>query len=252
MQLHDMTWPEVEAYLQHSDGLIIPIGSTEQHGPSGAIGTDAMVAEAVARECGVRAGCLVGPLLSLGVAEHHMGFPGTVSLRPSTLIALLRDYTDSLARHGFGRFFFINGHGGNIATLKAAFSEIQACRHTAASYQLAGVPRCTLANWYEVPAVVELRKQYYGDREGRHATPSEIAVVQYLRADLIRPEHLPPPGPVQGEVHGADDFRWKYPDGRIGSWPELATPEQGRALLEASVEGLVRRLRGFFAEDRQT
>lgn len=90
------------------------------------IGTDAMVADAIARETGRRADLLVAPLFSIGVAEHHMAFPGTLSLRPSTLIALLLDTLHSLAHHGFRRFFFINGHGGNIATLKAAFSEIHA------------------------------------------------------------------------------------------------------------------------------
>jgi creatinine amidohydrolase len=247
MQLHDQTWPEVEAYLRRSDGVIIPIGSTEQHGPSGVIGTDAMVAEAIARETGRRTDLLVGPVISIGAAEHHMAFPGTLSLRPTTLIALVRDYIHSLAQHGFRQFFFINGHGGNIATLKAAFSEI----HAEQRLEGTGLAlRCTLSNWYEVTEVVGLRKQYYGDREGRHATPSEIAVIQYLREDLIQAGTLPPPGPLQGEVQGADDFRAKYPDGRIGSWPDLATPAQGRALFEASAGGLAQRVQAFFAQGR--
>ncbi|WP_428609863.1 creatininase family protein [Sedimenticola sp.] len=245
MQLHDLTWPDVEDYLQRSDGLMIPIGSTEQHGPSGVIGTDAMVAKAIARETGVRSDLLVGPLLSIGVAEHHMAFPGTLSLRPSTLIALLQDYLHSLAQHGFRQFFFINGHGGNIATLKAAFSEIQTGERERGGQRPL---RCTLVNWYEVAEVVRLRKQYYGDQEGRHATPSEIAVIQYLRPDLIRKQPLPPPGPLQSEVQGAADFRAKYPDGRMGSWPDLATPAQGQVLFDAAVRGLAQQVPTFFSE----
>lgn len=245
MQLHDLTWPAVEAYLQHSDGVIIPIGSTEQHGPSGVIGTDAMVAEAIAQETGRRADLLVGPLLSIGVAEHHMAFAGTLSLRPSTLIALLQDYLHSLAHHGFRRFFFINGHGGNIATLKAAFSEF----HTGQRGRGGGRPLgCALVNWYEVAEVASLRRQFYADREGRHATPSEIAVIQYLRPDLMHDQPLPPPGPLQPEAQGADDFRAKYPDGRMGAWADLANPEQGEALFEAAVRGLMQQIPAFFAE----
>lgn len=95
--------------------------------------------------------------------------------------------------------------------------------------------------------MVRLRKQYYADREGRHATPSEIAVIQYLRPDLIHDQPLLPPGPLLSEVQGADDFRAKYPDGRMGAWSDLANPQQGQALFEAAVRGLVRQVPAFFS-----
>ena len=72
-------------------GIILPIGSTEQHGPTGAIGTDAITAESVAHEVSRRTGVLVSPTQPYGMAEHHMGFPGTMSLQPSTLLNLIHE-----------------------------------------------------------------------------------------------------------------------------------------------------------------
>ncbi len=126
MQLHLQTWPEVEAYLQTNRGIILPIGSTEQHGPNGLIGTDHLDAEFVAKGVGDRLGCLVAPTLTIGMSQHHLGFAGSITLRPSTLIALVGDVVHSLLRHGLERFLFINGHGGNVASLEAAFSELYA------------------------------------------------------------------------------------------------------------------------------
>ena len=123
IRLQLRSWPEVEEYLSRCKGVIVPLGSTEQHGPTGAIGTDALTAEAVALEVGRRSGVLVTPAQAFGMAEHHLGFAGTVSLQPSTLLAVLHDVVLSLAGHGFERIFVINGHGGNIATTKAAFAQ---------------------------------------------------------------------------------------------------------------------------------
>jgi len=86
MQLHLQTWPDVERYLARSQSIIIPIGSTEQHGPNGLIGTDALCAEAVAKGVGEKTESLVAPTISVGMAQHHLAFPGSMTLTPSTLI----------------------------------------------------------------------------------------------------------------------------------------------------------------------
>ena len=101
------TWVEVDDYLKHCKGIILPIGSIEQHGPTGAIGTDAMTAEAIALEVGRRTGVLVTPAQVFGMAEHHLGFPGTMSLKPSTLLDVIHDLVLSLASHGFEKIFLI-------------------------------------------------------------------------------------------------------------------------------------------------
>ena len=81
MQLQLATWAEVESYLKGSTGIVMPIGSTEQHGPNGLIGTDAICAEAIAEEIGNKTGALVAPTIAVGMAQHHMAFPGTMTLK---------------------------------------------------------------------------------------------------------------------------------------------------------------------------
>ena len=124
MRLQLMTWPEVQEYLATCQGIIVPIGATEQHGPIGLIGTDAICAEVLAWSVGDAAGAVVAPTLAVGMSEHHMAFPGSVTLRPSTLLQLIRDVVISLARHGFRRFWFLNGHGGNTPSVQAAFFQV--------------------------------------------------------------------------------------------------------------------------------
>jgi creatinine amidohydrolase len=244
MQLQLSTWPEVEAYLSRSRGIIVPIGSTEQHGPTGVIGTDAICAEVIARATGRQADALVGPTIPVGMAVHHMAFPGTITLQPSTLIRVVQDYVLSLARHGFERFLFVNGHGGNIATVNAAFYEIHA---EAAKLGLpqANRLRCRLTNWWSGDRVRALITERFGERDGSHAAASEISVTQHVDPAAIKRGRLDPPLAPSGRFDGPEDFRRRFPDGRIGSDPSLAAPEHGRDLVEAAVADLTAAYRAF-------
>ncbi len=248
MLLHLSTWKEVEAYLEHSQGIILPIGSTEQHGPTGLIGTDAICAEAIARGVGEATNALVGPTISVGMALHHTGFPGTISLQPSTLILLIRDYLTSLTRTGFTKFFFINGHGGNIHTLKAAFSESYAHLNDLHIPNGERV-QCRIANWFTCSCVYKLGKELYGNQEGSHATPSEVALTQYIYPDAIKQAPLSAEVPSGYPIYGAVNFRQRYPDGRMGSNPALATPGHGKLFYELSVKELTSTYLEFLNED---
>jgi creatinine amidohydrolase len=237
MMLHLSTWTEVEAYLERSQGIILPIGSMEQHGPTGLIGTDAICAEAIARGVGEATSALVGPTINVGMALHHTGFPGTISLKPSTLIQLVQDYLTSLTRAGFTKFFFINGHGGNVATLKAAFSETYA-HLTDLNILNAERVQCRLGNWFMCSSVYKLSKELYDNQEGSHATPSEVALTQYVYPDAIKQAPLSAEVASGHPIYGAADFRRRYPDGRMGSNPALAKPEHGKQFYELAVKEL--------------
>jgi len=251
MQLAFSTWPQVRDYLKRSTGVIVPIGSTEQHGPTGPIGTDTLCAEVIACELGRAARALVAPAIPVGMSVHHTAFPGSMTLRPSTLIQVIRDYVVSLASYGLERFFFVNGHGGNEASINAAFWEIYA-----------GVPEMMLPNaerlrfmttsWWTGQSVTKLRKELFGDKEGGHATPAEISVAmvacpdQDWSADRI-PAGLTPSIEGRRLSEGAAGFRRDWPDGRINSDPTLATPEKGKRLVEACVKELSEAYRKFIA-----
>ena len=247
MLLHLSTWAEIEAYLKRSTGVIIPIGSTEQHGPNGLIGTDAICAEVFAHKVGAAADALVAPTINVGMAQHHLGFPGSMTLRPSTLIAVIRDMVASLSRHGFDRFFFLNGHGGNVATVTAAFSEIYAEASLQAALSNGTPVRCTIRNWYEAPAARRLSRELFAGEEGSHATPSEVSVTFHAYPEAVKQAEMTPRVAPSGSFTDSADYRRRFADGRIGSNPALASAEHGKTILDAVVPELAESYRAFLA-----
>ena len=245
MLLQLCTWQEVEAYLQRSTGIIIPIGSTEQHGPTGLIGTDAVCPEVIARGVAEETDVLVAPTINIGMAQHHLGFPGSITLRPGTLLAVVRDIVDSLTRHGFDRFYFLNGHGGNIATVTAAFSEIYAqCSLGTAPPDRLPV-RCKLANWWMGARVKKLSQSLFGDAEGSHATPAEVSLSYFAYPNAVKTAEMSPKIAPKGEIFDAADYRRRFPDGRIGSDPSLASIDAGEKLYKAAVKDTLESYRSF-------
>jgi creatinine amidohydrolase len=124
--LERMTWPEVEAARAGGvDAVLIPIGSTEQHGRHMPLDTDCLIARELSRlaaEAGEEEGVrlLVAPTMNVTLSWYHMQFPGSLKLSTTTFLTVFREVCDSLAQHGFERLIAVNGHGGNIAALTVA------------------------------------------------------------------------------------------------------------------------------------
>jgi len=246
MLLAKSTWPEIETFLQRSKTVVVPIGSNEQHGPTGLLGTDWMCPEIISHEAQKLSDeLLIAPTFNIGMAQHHLAFPGTIFLRPTTFIAAIGDWCRSLGAHGFEKIYFLNGHGGNVHTIEAAFSELYA------EASFASKPRgfsCKLKNWWELAGVQSLANRQFPTGHGSHATPSEIAVTQWAYPDAIKSANYAPQIAPTGPIREALDFRARYPDGRMGSDPALATPEKGGELVALAAKGLIEDVRAFSAE----
>lgn len=241
MRLECATWQEVEAYLQRSDGIILPTGSTEQHGPMGLIGTDTMCAGEIALRAAEQADALTAPALGWAPAPFNMSFPGTISISEEVFEVLVREIITGLSGQGFGHFYVLNGHGANLAPLGRIAADLSGIR---------------VRSWWDFEPVNALRRAFYGDWEGMHATPSEIAITQTTCRVVPPGDAAAPPRKLTrefitahaGDRHGPpDQHRRDFPDGRVGSHSALATPEHGRRLLEAASAAVASDFLAFLA-----
>lgn len=112
MRISDLHWQQLEAYLAADDRCIVPLGSTEQHAYL-SLCVDNILAERVAVEAAEPLGIPVFPALNYGITPYFRAYPGSVSLRVATYLAIIRDVLDGLAEQGFRRIVLVNGHGGN-------------------------------------------------------------------------------------------------------------------------------------------
>lgn len=124
MRIADMNWRDVEARVARDDRAVLPIGSTEQHAHL-SLCVDAILAEKVALDAARPLGVPVFPVMPYGLAPYFTAFPGAVSLRVETLLAVARDVLGSIRRSGFRRILIVNGHGGN-APVGALAQELMA------------------------------------------------------------------------------------------------------------------------------
>ena len=241
MKLEEATWKEVDTYLQHHNDIIIPTGSTEQHGPMGLIGTDAICASHIANGAGKMANIYVAPTLAYTPAPFNMAFPGTMSISQPLFKALVLEIVEGLMAQGFKSIYFLNGHGANLEPLH----EVQ--KHCISAH-------IRIKSWWEFDQVNQLRQRYYGDWEGMHATPSEISITQATHRTISPGEAADPPKKLSlqymkdhsGDRHGPpDQHRQQFPDGRVGSHSALATPEHGHELLEAAALAVAEDITGF-------
>lgn len=112
MRVRDCNWMQIEDYLRRDDRAVLPLGCTEQHAYL-SLAVDAILSEQVAIEAAEPLGVPVFPVIPYGPTPSFMAYPGTISLKLNTYLALVGDVLDSLAAHGFRRILLVNGHGGN-------------------------------------------------------------------------------------------------------------------------------------------
>ncbi|MEM6624387.1 MAG: creatininase family protein [Pseudomonadota bacterium] len=245
MRLDLLTWPEVEAYLKPRPtahpGIILPVGSTEQHGPMGLIGTDALCAQAIADGAADKAGAIAAPALGYTPAPFNTGFPGTMSLSEPVFEAMAGELIAGLLEQGFARIYVLNAHGANLAPLRRIAGERAQIR---------------IRSWWDFAPVNALRQALYGMWEGMHATPAEVAITQAVHRVVAPGAAADPPEQLSadyirahsGDKHGPpDEHRARFPDGRVGSHSALATPEDGRRILDAAIWSVADDYRDFVA-----
>lgn len=237
MLLENLAYTEVENYLKTKDIILIPIGAVEQHSAYGLIGTDFIVAEAIARMVGESMDILVAPTLCYAVSPHHMAFKGTVALSPSTLIRVVEDIVRSLVTHGFLRIIFINGHGGNIVPLQTAFQKLK-------DQNIKG--HFEVMSWYMDSEIKRFCKEVFGGNEGHHATPSEVSVTKLLRPSAFSGKAVEERKVEKPKYYwplSAIEMKNVFPDGRMESAPWLATGALGEDIVSMASRILKRKIK---------
>jgi creatinine amidohydrolase len=233
MRIADMNWMQVEAYLAGDNRCILPIGSTEQHGQL-SLGVDLILAERVSVEAAEPTGVPVYPVMPYGLAPYFLAFPGTVSLRVETLLAVVRDVVASVHRAGFRRILIVNGHGGN-APVGALAQELMAERPSLS---------VKFHSWWNAPRTWAKVQEI--DPSGSHANWME-------NFPWTRLGNMTPPDGVKATVDrdlmkasSPDDVRTLLGDGSFGG--EYQKPDE--VMLELWRSGVERPARRSRARGR--
>jgi len=246
--LEHLTWPEIEIEITRgTTTVIVPVGAIEQHGPHLPLLVDAERGTAIGLRIARHLGdTLVAPTIRVGCSEHHMGFAGTISIRPETLEAICRDYCASLARHGFLDIYFVPSHGGNfgplqemLPRLRAVAAEVNPDARVGAFTDLLGI--ISVWRW-----VVE-EESGFGSRVGGHADIAESSEMLHLVPWLVRVERA-----EKGLVGELDreaverifsrGLRAVTPGGVLGD-PRGMDAALGEKLLDATSKVIAERLR---------
>jgi len=245
--LGEMTTVEAAAAVSERTVVLLPVGAFEQHGPGLPLATDQIRAEAVCERvaAALPAEVVIGPSLPVGISPHHLAFAGTVSLRPETFVAVLREYVDSLAASGWRRFLVVTGHGGNNAALGTL---VQGLLHDRPDIELAWTPLTPLASTVVAQMGVS---EVHG-----HSGEAETAQMLHVAPDLVRRDLLEPGTTTldQLDATGRLARRPGHPvlavrydrlsrNGVLGD-PTRADPDQGRAVVDAITAQIV----GFVEE----
>ncbi len=245
--LSEMTWEEVAELARAKCLTLVPVGSTEEHGPHLPLGTDSVIAEEVCVRAAERllaegVPTVVGPAVRFGYESREVrAYPGTIALSAETLVRLMRDYLASLISGGLRRILVVNAHGQNYGALRVAVREV---------YEETGVPVAVLPLCTSLAKEVVARRRRSGRGGILHAGELETSLMLCLRRGLVRldravREVTEPPSPILGgdalapsEVFLTTWSYWETERGVLGD-PTVASEELGRAALEAMVQRLV-------------
>jgi creatinine amidohydrolase len=240
--LAEMTNRELEIFLQEHDTVIIPVGSTEQHGPHSPLCTDVFIPQEIARRAAERIGALVAPPISYALSYPHRGFVGEFSLSIETFMAMIRDLAISFAQSGFRRIVFLNGHYDNTYPIAYACAQ-------AAERLPAGVRAFPLNYWDGLTP--EQAAEYISIDKGMHANAGEASVVLAINPRLVDMEmantefpQFPETKTGSAAIHTAFFFTSPgsvYRITRSGTWGDAtqASAEQGEKFLEWGVQSVL-------------
>lgn len=176
--ISEMSWSEFRDVMATNDLVIIPVGSIEEHGPHNPLGTDMLIARATAKEIGLKAHAPVAPVMPIGNARNLAAFPGTATIPPELLRQVMVQLCEAYILHGAKRFLFINGHGGNTATLKQVAADLYA-EHGAISTQTEW--------WLTLPHISEFPCNDHG---GQYETSMMLAIREEL-VDMTKARTVP-------------------------------------------------------------
>ncbi|QSG08810.1 creatininase family protein [Halapricum desulfuricans] len=236
MYLAEHAWPDLASYFESKSLAIVPLGSTEQHGPHLPEGTDHLIAEGFAREAAARTGYLCTPTINVGVSAHHRQFPGTMWVDPPAFRDYVESFSRNLAYHGIDRIVYVNAHGGNVEHLR----EVGRRLHED------GVAFAVEWMWNE--SIPELVDEVF-EQNGPHGGPKETALIQHLAGDLVHDERLEDArdGGLR-DIETAETTKFgsrtfydaidNSDNGVFGDQTD-ATPQKGERLFEAASDQLV-------------
>jgi creatinine amidohydrolase len=238
--LEEMSWPEVAKAVKQKKMILTPVGSIEQHGPHLPLNSDLTAATEVSLRVARKIGAVVAPPISPGVSTHHMPFPGTITLTPSTFIKVVKEYCQSISRHGFMDLVLINGHGGNSASLTTASAEARVELDPVRVYHV---------NWWEfIPREIGAAMSY---EVGYHANGPETSWMLALRPKLVdmglARKEMPKAtkdGRASFNFYASTfkTFREVTKSGVLGD-PTGASAEEGKRYLDSAVDAISRALR---------
>ena len=242
--LGEMTDPEVVAFLRDHDTVIVPTGSTEQHGPHAPLLTDALIPTEVARRAAPRVGAVVAPTINYSLSYPHAGFTGLVHIRIPTFMALVEDLCVSLASIGFRRIVFLNGHYDNT------YAIAYACANAAG--RLPDGTRAFPVNYWD-GMTLEQAAVFFDPTNGLHANKGETSAVLALNPDLVDMDaanvEFPPFPEVTSPAPVHTAFFFSSPGSvnratRSGTWGDAreSSAEFGERYLAVVTEATIRML----------